>query len=479
MRNWRLTFIGLGAVVVALAPILAFHYLVHRPAIDPVLRVPHQHFSIVSVASLLAGLIAVAIGFAGRRQRNIEVTFLALAFMSLALLFSIHGLSTPGFLLPATKLPGIAAQVSIFVTAVWFGLSSLSSDSPAVVYLSRWQGVLLPLWALILTAVGTVSLVRPALGNLVPVNSPPLVWPMAIVTMTILLVATIRYWRSYTYSRFPLQLAIVYAGGWLTAAQWIMINGTVWRLSWWLYHFLFVAATVALIVGILLQYAQGTSLVSAARGLFLTDPVERLNAGLSNSVHALIVATEARDPYTAGHAYRVTLSAVRLGEAMGLSGEMLRALAQGGVMHDVGKIEVPDLILNKPGSLSPEERRIVERHPVTGYTMCKRLGFMRDELDVIRHHHERWDGMGYPDRLAGDHIPLLARVLAIADVYDAVTSARSYRGPWSHEQARVYIIEQAGRQFDPHCVEVWSKLTAGGPIREATLTRLTQARRPA
>lgn len=239
------------------------------------------------------------------------------------------------------------------------------------------------------------------------------------------------------------------------------------------------ANTVYHRVGILLQYAQGTSLVAAARGLFLTDPVERLEAGLSNSVRALIVATEARDPYTAGHAYRVTLGAVRLGEAMRLSGEMLRALAQGGVMHDVGKIEVPDHILNKPDRLTPEERGVVERHPVSGYAMCKRLGFMKDELHVIRHHHERWDGTGYPDRLAGDQIPLLARVLAIADVYDAVTSARSYRGPWSHEQARVYIIEQAGRQFDPHCVEVWSRLTAGGPMSEMTLTRLTQARRPA
>ncbi len=451
-----------------ITPLLAFEYLRRQPLLDPLFDAPRQHFYIVSAASLCAALIALAIGVAGRRQRNIEVSFLSLSFVSLALIFAVHGLATPGFLLPPNNLSSIAAEVSIFITAAWLALSSTSSNSGIVRYLSRRQGLLVPLWALLLVAVGAAGLKWPHLVNALPVTTPPLIWIFAAGTVAMLLLASVRYWQSYTYSRFPLQLAIVYAGGWLAVAQWIMVRGTHWRLSWWMYHYLFLAATAALIIGIVWQYAQGTSLVAAVRGLFLTDPVEQLEAGLSRSAHALIIATEARDPYTAGHSYHATLEAVRLAGAMGLSGEMLRVLAQAGVVHDVGKIEISDQIIHKPGTLTTDERAIVEKHPITGFQMCRRLGFMPDELEVIRHHHERWDGSGYPDRLTGNQIPLLARILAVTDVYDALTSGRSYRGPWSHEQARTYILAAAGKQFDPHCVDVWAKLTIRGRVVQKT-----------
>lgn len=464
VRRQNLVGMGWGPALAAFVPLLAFEYLRGLPGTDYLLRVPRQHFYVVTVASILAGIIAAAVGLAARRQRNIEVSFLAIAFMSLGFLFSIHGLATPGFLLPLTSLPGVMAELSVFPAAGWLLLSSSPSDLRLIVWLARWQGLLVPMWGALLLAIGATSLAFPSLWRALPLNLPPLVWPVAAATIVMLLVAALRYWHSYTYSRFPLQLAIVYACGWLAVAQWIMMQGTLWRLSWWLYHFLFVAATGALVTGIIWQYAQGTTLVAAVRGLFLADPVERMQVGLSSSVRALVAATEARDRYTAGHAQRVTVTAVELAQAMGLSGDKLRALAQGGVVHDIGKMEVPDRILNKPGTLTAEEQAVVERHPVAGYEMCKRLGFMKDELEVIRHHHERWDGTGYPNRLAGREIPLLARILAVTDVYDALTSDRSYRRAWPPEQARAYILQAAGRQFDPEVVRTWRKLNPGGPI---------------
>lgn len=462
-NRYSLTFIGLGTILAVLIPLGLFQYYRTWAVTDPIIQVPFQHFVIVSLASGLAALIAAAIGLAGWRHRNIEVTFVALGFMSLTVLFGMHGLATPGFLLPLSHLPSVAAQLSIFVAAVWLALSSSASDASLVVRLSRRQGVLVPVWAFLLVMTSGISLAKPHLWDVINISSPPLVWGIATSTMLLLAIAAVRYWQSYTYSRFPLQLAMVYAAGWLGAAQWIMLNGIVWHLSWWLYHFLFVAATLALVIGIVWQYAEGTSLVAAVRGLFLSDPVDRLDAGLSRSVRALVTALETNDPYVAGHSYRVTLAAVHLAEAMGLSGDKLRALAQGGVVHDVGKIEIPGEILNKPASLTPSERAVVERHPIVGYQMCKRLGFRKEELEVIRHHHERWDGTGYPDRLAGGQIPPLARILAITDVYDALTSSRPYRGPWSLEEARAYVLREAGRQFDPRCVEAWVRLIPNGP----------------
>lgn len=466
-------------VLAGLLPVLLFEYLRTLSPVDPTLQAPGGHFVVVSAASLLAAAIAAAVGVAGRRQRNIQVSFLSLGFMSLAFLFSLHGLSTPGLLMEPSHLPGASAQMSVLVASLWILFSSAPPGGVAFRCLEHAQRWLVPAWAAVMVAVVGAALRWPHLADALPVTSPPLSIGAAALTIGALVAAALRYWRSYSYSRFPLQQAIVYACAWLASAQWIMTNGTAWRLSWWIYHVELLAATAALVVGMIRQYGEGTSLADAVLGLFVSDPLKRLEMGLSRSVRALVLATEARDPYTAGHSLRVAMNAVRLGEAMGLSGDKLRALAQGGVVHDVGKIEIPDAILNKPGPLTPEERAIVQQHPVTGYRMCSRLGFMKDELDIVRYHHERWDGRGYPDGLAGERIPLLARVLAVVDVYDALTSARSYRGPWTHEQARTYILEQAGRQFDPRCVEAWARLTADRPLATPAPTRRRRPPAPA
>jgi putative nucleotidyltransferase with HDIG domain len=452
-----------GPLAAIVLPLGLFEYLTRLAPQDPVIRVPHHHFVIVSAASLAATGLAVAVGLAGIRQRNLEVSVLALAFASLGALFALHGLSTPGFLLPPTPVPAVAAQMSVLVAACWLALSAMPSDVVPMRLLGRHRGVVLGLWVAVLGAAVLMGLRRPDLWARIPLTSPPLNGAAAVAAIAASAYAGIRYWTSYTYSRFPLQRAIVYASGWLAVSQWIITYGTVWRMSWWIYHLLLLAATLVLAGGLWRQYALGTPLPAAVRGLFMQDPVQRLEAGLSPSIRALVAATEARDPYTAGHSHRVTLAAVQLAEALGVAPDRLRALAQGGMVHDVGKLGIPERILNKPGPLTSDERRTVEQHPLIGYEMCRRLGFMDDALAVIRSHHERWDGTGYPDGLAGEHIPLLARILAVADVYDALTSARSYRPAWSSEQARAYIVAQAGAQFDPRVVQAWVRLLTPQP----------------
>jgi len=193
------------------------------------------------------------------------------------------------------------------------------------------------------------------------------------------------------------------------------------------------------------------------------DAVRRLAYGLRPEVRALVVATEAKDHYTAGHMQRVAELAVRVGKRMGLQAEDLRVLAQAGVIHDVGKIEVPDAVLNKPTRLEPHERDLIEQHPANGERIGRTLGMHRLELEVIRHHHERWDGTGYPDKLAGDDIPLLARIMAVADVYDAVTSARAYREAWSHDDALALLRRGSGTAFDPRVAEAALRLLSDAP----------------
>lgn len=166
----------------------------------------------------------------------------------------------------------------------------------------------------------------------------------------------------------------------------------------------------------------------------------------------LTAALESKDPYTHGHSQRVERHSYRTAAAMGLSAEDIEDLRKAAALHDVGKIRVPDRILRKAGELTPEERTIVEEHAVVGAWMVSSVG-NADVVAAVRHHHERWDGTGYPDGLAGSDIPLFARVIAVADAYDAITSTRPYRASSGRDDAVNALRANAGTQFDPDIVE--------------------------
>jgi putative two-component system response regulator len=147
------------------------------------------------------------------------------------------------------------------------------------------------------------------------------------------------------------------------------------------------------------------------------------------------LSVESRDPYTAGHCERLAEYAEELGRYIGLEAERLVALRRGGYLHDIGKITVPDEILKKGSNLTPAQWEVMRQHPVTGENICRPLKSLKDVLPIIRHHHEHWDGSGYPDGLQGEDIPLLARILQVVDIYDALRTARPYKPALSHEDA--------------------------------------------
>ncbi|MDP9067069.1 MAG: HD domain-containing protein [Actinomycetota bacterium] len=182
--------------------------------------------------------------------------------------------------------------------------------------------------------------------------------------------------------------------------------------------------------------------------LELTDHREAANIGAAK---ALAAALELKDTYTGGHAERVTAMAMRLARVAMLEGALPSEVLEAAfLLHDVGKIGIPESILSKPGGLTDTERRVLQTHPILGERVVAPLGFPCCVRDVIRHHHERWDGKGYPDGLAGTAIPAAARLFSIADVLDAMTSMRPYRKPVSFHNAIREIKANAGTQFDPH-----------------------------
>jgi putative two-component system response regulator len=173
-------------------------------------------------------------------------------------------------------------------------------------------------------------------------------------------------------------------------------------------------------------------------------------------------AVEQRDKHTAGHCERLAFISVAIGTAMGLDRADLMVLYRGGYLHDIGKVGIPDSILFKPGKLTPLEWVVMRTHPERGAEICRHLKSLTPVLPLIRHHHERWDGGGYPDGLRGEEIPLLARVLQVVDIYDALTNARPYKPAFTSAKALRTLQEEADNGWrDPEIVKFFFKLHDG------------------
>lgn len=185
---------------------------------------------------------------------------------------------------------------------------------------------------------------------------------------------------------------------------------------------------------------------------------ESLIGNFYGILKSLVNALEAKDLYTGKHSERVTRYALRIGGKLDCSATQMEALQTVGYLHDIGKIGIADSILNKPGSLTVEEYELVKRHPTIGDSIVSELGLSPEERAIIRHHHERWDGTGYPDGLAEEEIPLLARIVMVADAFDAMTSKRAYRNSMSRKEAVQELQRNKGKQFDADVVDAFQEV---------------------
>ena len=206
-----------------------------------------------------------------------------------------------------------------------------------------------------------------------------------------------------------------------------------------------------------------TELLARVRSLLKlkqrTDELERAESVLFSLARSI----EGKDPYTHGHCERLSDYSTRLGEHLGLSEDQLIALRRAGIVHDVGKIAVPDAILLKPGSLTADEWKLIREHPVVGERICVPLKSFRFVLPIIRHHHEKFDGSGYPDGLRGEDIPVTARVLQVVDVYDALTTDRPYKKAFSITDALQTMKEEVAKGWwDPHIFDQFERLVRSG-----------------
>ncbi|MBI3979791.1 MAG: HD-GYP domain-containing protein [Chloroflexi bacterium] len=457
-RPARYVFLGIWPAGL-LVPVAVFLWLLLNPQLDPVVPAPLFHFVVVSFAGLLGLIISLLIARTSAQLQDERVFFLTLGFVSITGIFLVHGLTTPGAIVQGAS-PGVgwSPRLALFVGALAFVASTFSAPGRWSAWLVRHQTAVFATFLLSLAIYGGVVLVFAE--QLVPVDRTvtPIVRVVPWLTLALFGVAISRYFQAFRLSRLPMQGALVVGLVFFAQSQLSMAIGTVWRLSWWEYHGLMLAGFLAVLYGLGLEYSRGDrTLAGIIEGLFLRDTYQRIARGFTEAMTALVAAIEARDPYTRGHSARVAELSVAIGQHLRLSPETLRKLGQAALLHDIGKLGIADSILHKTAALSPEEMEEIRAHTIRGDAIVGQVESLRELTPGIRHHHEWMNGTGYPDGLSGEKIPVEARIIAVADVYDALTSARAYRPAMTRREALDVIYRESGPHLDPACVEALAR----------------------
>lgn len=435
---------GLAGWALLLAiPLAIMAWLMLNPQINGSFQIPIHHFFIVTVVQLVSMGIALLIAKAAVDLREFRVLFLSLGFMAISGFFAVHGLATPGLLMPAGPDAGRVAGQSAFLSLLVASLFFSASASPLpLLFGHRTRRVALVLVLTTLLVIGAYGISVFVWTNWyaqVPISFPWGSYVTAAVTILLLLFATWRNFRVYSLTRLPMQWALVVGFVLLAEAQLSMAIPPVWSLAWWEYHVVMLLGTGAAMAGLLVQYNRSGSLRKIMEGVFSLQDLVEMDPRSTETIAALAAATEAGNPYGRGHTVRVAETAVFLGESLHLPKERLRVLARAALLHDVGKLGVPESILAEVGSLE-------------------------QEMQVILAHFE---GPHIPGHAAGPshgEMSIEAKIIAVADIYDSSLFDRAQQEGSPLERARQALERGATSHLDPVVVGACLRLMEGGKL---------------
>ncbi|HEX5370847.1 MAG TPA: HD-GYP domain-containing protein [Dehalococcoidia bacterium] len=452
MRWWAFWSTLLAAPMVALVILL---YV--EPQWDTPVGTYPFHFYVVS-GTAFAALIACGVIVALiQTMRETRLLFLGIAFMSIAGVFMVHGLGTPGhFHKTIHSELSVSSWLSVMAGALFIALSVATLPPKIDEILKRHGGLVFATMALAIGIYIGLSFAAPDWTSFIPADQRWVQLLSTAVTLSLLGFAAYRYFQGFLFARLPSQWAMVCILVLLMEVQVSMTWGHFWQISWWLYHGIYAMGFVILFASWAYEVKRAGNIRVLADGLAMRDAVAQLNHGYSQPIAELVDAIEWKDLYTHGHVRRVASYAVMMGKELGLSSVELRRLALGAQMHDVGKIGVPDRILKKAGPLTDEEFATIKKHATRGYEIAQQVTALQPASDAIFFHHERFDGLGYPLGLSGEEIPLHARIVSVADAFDAMTSGRAYQPAVNHEAALTELRRCAGTHFDTLCVEAFA-----------------------
>jgi putative nucleotidyltransferase with HDIG domain len=444
VRLRRLIAVGPVLIPCALVPVALVLWSGEREWMPPL----EVHFYGVGASALVAAVAAVVLTNAGVRASDGRTVVVGSGFFVMAVLLAVHGLVTPGVLVGQNGVIALTGGATLPAGAAVLALSGVPAlvdrrSIPRVIALSTCLAVLL-------VVVTTIGLLEPSLVPPVPASGSPEALVLLGVGIVLFVALAVRAANTFLLTHRAADLAVVFGLALLGVALYSALALEPMYLGWWLGHG-FELLGIALIGGSTaydLRRGRGSRTLSGT--LRAGEIVRAEEAFLGARVRALMVRLAEKDTSTEEHTRRVASLAVAIGERLGLSAPRLRALATGALLHDIGKLSIPEGILAKPGPLDDAEYAEIKLHAERGRDLLTELGGFDEVVKrLVAEHHERLDGSGYPHGLTAVQLDLETRILAVCDVYDALVSPRVYREAWSHDQA---IEMLRGDGFDQRCV---------------------------
>jgi hypothetical protein len=426
------------------------------------------HFYGVGVSALVATAAAILLTTAGARERDTRTVIVGGGFTLMAALLAVHGLSTPGVILGPNGLIAVTGAATLPVGAAVMTLAAL----PAFVGPKAISRVLA-----VEAALGLAIVSFTVVGALVPSIVPSVPSPRsgaAIVVFALGLALygalAVRAMNTFLLTRRGADLAVVVGIVLLGCALYGALFLSFMDLGWWLGHIFEMTGILVVGASLVWDLRRGRRSRALVGDLRAAELVAAEEAFLGARVRALMERLGAKDTSTEEHTRRVAMLAVEIGEQLGLSKSRLRSLAIGGLLHDIGKLSVPDAILQKPDSLDDDEYEVIKLHPERGRELLNELSGFDDIVGrLVLDHHERLDGSGYPRGIDGGALDLATRILAVCDVYDALVSPRVYRPAWPQEDALSLLRDESDVTFDARCIEALERAVT---VRESNLVSI-------
>ncbi len=443
---------GLGIVVAICAVLYGRGVSVSLTAADHVLCV-----GLGAGSALVMSVVLVVVAVRRQDSRSLAV---GVAFAAMAALLALHGAATPGYLIGQNGMIAFAGALTIPAGAVLLACAPRMGQPGA----TRWLLIGSSIAGIGVVLIAVIGFTWPSVIPAAPDPEEPPAFVLLAVTLFLLAVSGRRSWRAARLTGRTVDWTAPLGIGFLAAAAIAALTSYWWELAFWLGHG-FETTGICLVAGAVLADLARDAPSRALQG---DTDASRLvlheEAFLGAQVHALTRRLAEKDHYTERHVRQVALLAVQVGESLGLGAARLRTLAVGGLLHDMGKLSIPDEILKKPAALDDDEFAVIRTHPVAGTELLGALGFGPDILSLVRSHHERLDCNGYPDGVAASGLPIEVRILTVCDVYDALVSDRVYRPGWSTADAVAHLRKEAGAAFDPRCVETLAAIVGGAAL---------------
>lgn len=421
-------------------------------------------FAIVVIAAALCVATSVLVIWRGFTTSAPELAWLGLFFFSVSMLPLVHGITTPGVLYG----PNAATLVSVIVAIPIGVIAAAPTMLPRYGRVAKaWRGWTWS-WVAVITTLSIILLVAPDIVEVPNMRSPLGIATIA-ASVTGCLVLGWRHLKLALIARRPAPIVVAAGYSLVAGSAAVLLGSQPMSLGFWLAHALDIGGVFAATIGGFIVYRRSASIAAVLEPIVAVEPIAALEVGMHPDVVDFVADLDVKDPMTRDHVVRTAELAIEVAELMRLPAEIQRDAGLAGALHDIGKLRIPDEILAKPGALNDIEWRVMRSHAEAGHKIVLASEALASLAPAVRGHHERVDGRGYPDGLAGEDIPLLARIVSVCDAYDAMAYTRRYRSGMDLAKVISVLREHAGTQWDPLVVQAVISIVSKRPMVEPQL----------